>query len=95
MLADDKGAAQALALVEDARGSITISFDPNCGPNLVKHKAHYGDLMDAFAATADIVRMSGADFEFLYGGSDYAGALIRSVGRVERCSNFSQGSQSE
>jgi hypothetical protein len=41
------------------------------------------------------VRMSDADFEFLYGGSDYAGALIRSAGRVERCSNFSQGSQSE
>jgi fructokinase len=28
--------------------------------------------MDAFAATADIVRMSDVDFEFLYGGSDHA-----------------------
>src|SRR6266850_5412252 len=49
-LADDQGAAQALALVEDARASVTISFDPNCRPKLVKHRAHYVDRMDAFAA---------------------------------------------
>src|SRR5258707_9698613 len=72
-LADDKGAAQALAMVEDARGSVTISFDPNCRPNLVRHKSHYVDRMNAFAATADIVRMSDVDFDFLYGGRDYAG----------------------
>ena len=72
-LADQRGAAQALALVEDARGSVTISFDPNCRPKLVKHKARYLEQMDAFAAAADIVRMSDVDFEFLYGGSDYAG----------------------
>src|SRR5712671_7213583 len=35
-LADDKGAAQALAMVEDASGSTTVSFDPNCRPNLVR-----------------------------------------------------------
>jgi fructokinase len=72
-LADDTGAAQALAMVEDARGSVTISFDPNCRPNLVKHKTRYVDRMDAFAATADIVRMSDVDYEFLYGSADYAG----------------------
>jgi len=72
-LADDSVAAQALAMVEDARGSVTISFDPNCRPNLVKHKAHYVGRMDAFAATADIVRMSDVDYEFLYGSGDYAG----------------------
>jgi fructokinase len=70
-IANDKGAAQALAMIEDAAGSTTISFDPNCRPNLVKHKASYVDQMDVFAAAADIVRMSDADFEFLYGGSDY------------------------
>jgi fructokinase len=71
-LADQQGAAQALALVEDARGSVTISFDPNCRPKLVKQKARYVEQMDAFAAAADIVRMSDVDFEFLYGGSDHA-----------------------
>ena len=71
-LTNEKGAAEALALVEDAGGSVTISFDPNCRPNLVNDKARYLDQMDAFAAKADIVRMSDLDFEFLYGGSDYA-----------------------
>ena len=72
-LANDEGAAQALALIEDAGGSTTISFDPNCRPNLVKHKARYVDRMEAFAAAAAVVRMSDVDFEFLYGGRDHAG----------------------
>ena len=72
-LTDERGAAQAFAMVEDARGSVTLSFDPNCRPNLVKQKARYVDWMDAFASAADIVRMSDVDFEFLYGGGDYAG----------------------
>ena len=72
-LIDEKTAAETLAMVEDAGGSATISFDPNCRPNLVRHKARYVERMDAFAANADIVRMSDVDFEFLYGGGDYAG----------------------
>jgi fructokinase len=72
-LAEDNGAAQALAMLEDARGSVSISFDPNCRPKLVRHKARYVERMNAFAAIADIVRMSDVDYEFLYGGSDYSG----------------------
>ena len=72
-LADDQGAAQALAMLKDARGSVAISFDPNCRPKLVKHKTHYVERMNAFAAIADIVRMSDVDFEFLYGDGDHAG----------------------
>jgi fructokinase len=72
-LASDNGAAQARAMLEDARGSVTISFDPNCRPKLVSHKARYVERMNAFAGIADIVRMSDVDFEFLYGGGDHAG----------------------
>jgi fructokinase len=72
-LVNDEGAAQALAMIDDAGASVTISFDPNCRPALVRHRARYVDQMDAFAAAADIVRMSDVDFEFLYGGNDYAG----------------------
>src|SRR3954470_8301988 len=71
-LADGQGAAQALALVGDARGSVTISFDPNCRPKLVKDKERYVHLMEAFAGAADIVRMSDFDYEFLYGGGNHA-----------------------
>jgi fructokinase len=72
-LIDERTAIETLALVEDARGSAAVSFDPNCRPNLVRHKARYVEGMDAFAASAAIVRMSDVDFEFLYGGDDYAG----------------------
>jgi fructokinase len=72
-LIDEATATETLAMVEDASGSATISFDPNCRPNLVRHKARYVERMDAFSANAAIVRMSDVDFEFLYGGSDYAG----------------------
>jgi fructokinase len=71
-LTNDEGAEQAWAIIEDVRRSVTIAFDPNCRPNLVKHKARYVELMEGFAAWADIVRMSDADFEFLYGGDGYA-----------------------
>lgn len=60
-------------MLEDARGSVMVSFAPNCRPKLVKHKARYVERMNAFAAIANIVRMSDVDFEFLYGGGDYAG----------------------
>jgi fructokinase len=72
-LVDETGAAQTLAMVREARGSTTISFDPNCRPNLVRDKAEYAARMAAFAAAADIVRMSDLDFEYLYGDADHAG----------------------
>ena len=71
-LADVRAAGQTLALVEDARGATTISFDPNCRPDLIDDKAEYVRRMDRFAACADIVRLSDSDFAFLYGESDPA-----------------------
>jgi fructokinase len=72
-LIDEAGAAQALAMVKEARGSTTISFDPNCRPNLVTDQAEYVARMAEFAAAADIIRMSDVDFDYLYGDDDYAG----------------------
>jgi fructokinase len=70
-LIDDPVSTETLALIDDARGSTTISFDPNCRPNLVRDKADCIRRMDAFAARADIVRMSDVDFDFLHSGNDY------------------------
>jgi fructokinase len=95
-LADDQGTAQALAMVEDARGSVTISFDPNCRPKLVRHKTRYVDQMDAFAAAANIVRMSDVDFEFLYGDSDFAGkakSLIKAGASLVVVTRGTRGAQ--
>jgi len=72
-LVDDAGAAQTFALVRAARGSSTISFDPNCRPNLVRDKAEYVARVAAFADAADIIRLSDVDFDYLYGNDDYAG----------------------
>jgi len=95
-LTNDTGAAQALAMLKDAGGRVTISFDPNCRPNLVKDKAPYIARMDAFAAIADIVRMSDVDFEFLYGGSDHAGrakTLIEAGARLVVITRGIKGAQ--
>ena len=78
-LVDDNAAAQAFALVQEARRSVTISFDPNCRPNLVTDKHRYVERMEAFAQAAHIIRMSDIDFGYLYGGADparWAAALI-------------------
>jgi fructokinase len=77
-LVNDNGAAETLALVEDAPRSTTISFDPNCRPNLVRDRARYVGHMEQFVARADIVRMSDFDFQFLY-GSDSFGEKAKSL----------------
>jgi len=71
-LVNPTGAAEMLATVEDARGLTTVSFDPNCRPNLVQDKAEYVRRMNEFAVRADIVRLSEGDFAFLYGDSEPA-----------------------
>jgi len=78
-LTNGPASTETMTMVDDARGLTTISFDPNCRPNLVQDKARYVSRMEAFARRAHIVRMSDVDFDFLYGGHDYeskAAALI-------------------
>ena len=70
-LVNENGAAETAALIADAKPTSTISFDPNCRPNLVKDKAAYLESMQAFAESADIVRMSDVDFLYLYGDQAY------------------------
>jgi fructokinase len=71
-LVNERGAAETAAMVADARRWATISFDPNCRPNLVKDRDAYRARMNGFAANADIIRMSDVDFSYLYGEEAYA-----------------------
>jgi fructokinase len=71
-LVHDGGAAEAGLLIADAKPTATISFDPNCRPNLVRDQKAYRARMSAFAANADVVRMSDVDFEYLFGEEDFA-----------------------
>ncbi len=78
-LVRERGAAEASALIADAGRSATISFDPNCRPNLVEDQNAYRARMSAFAAGADIVKMSDVDFDYLYAGEacvDRANAML-------------------
>jgi fructokinase len=70
-LVNDQGAAETKALVADARASATISFDPNCRPNLVRDKPVYLARMAEFARTADLIKMSDVDFAYLHGEEPY------------------------
>ena len=71
-LVNEDGAAQIAAMIAEAKLSTTISFDPNCRPNLVKDKTTYLELMNAFADSADVIRMSDVDFNYLYETETYA-----------------------
>jgi fructokinase len=78
-LVNDQGAAETKALIADARASSTISFDPNCRPNLVRDKPAYLARMAEFAGDADLIKMSDVDFAYLFGEEPYeqrANALL-------------------
>jgi fructokinase len=95
-LVDERAAAQALALVQEARGSVTVSFDPNCRPNLVADKRRYVERMAAFAGAAHIVRMSDVDFDYLYGDDDparRAASLIAAGARLVVVTRGAQGAE--
>jgi fructokinase len=70
-LVHDQGAAETHAMIAAARRTATISFDPNCRPNLVKDKATYRARMDEFAGVADLIKMSDVDFDYLHGHDRY------------------------
>lgn len=70
-LVHERGSAEANGLIADAKPTTTISFDPNCRPNLVHDRQAYRALMSALAGNADIIRMSDVDFDYLYGGRDF------------------------
>ncbi len=71
-LIHDQGARETRAMIAATQGKVTISFDPNCRPNLVTDKAAYRLQMDEFAASADLIKMSDVDFDYLHGHDDYA-----------------------
>jgi fructokinase len=71
-LVHDRGAAEMRAMIDEASRWSSISFDPNCRPNLVKDRAAYQTRMEEFANAADMIKMSDVDFDYLYGNDSYA-----------------------
>lgn len=92
-LINDPAASAYLAMVEAARGLTTISFDPNCRPSLVTDKPAFIARMEAFAAAADIIRMSDVDFDFLYGHQDFDSVASRYLANGARLVLVTEGSK--
>ncbi|MBV9529720.1 MAG: carbohydrate kinase [Bradyrhizobium sp.] len=80
-LVNESAVAEVGAMIADAKQSATISFDPNCRPNLVKDKKTYVDDMGRLAGSADVVRMSDVDFNYLYEDEAYAKRAERLLAR--------------
>lgn len=90
-LVNDQGAAETKALIADARASSTVSFDPNCRPNLVKDKPAYVARMAEFAAGADLVKMSDVDFAYLFGEEPYQQCAEMLLGQGTRLVVITRG----
>ncbi|MBR0773374.1 carbohydrate kinase [Bradyrhizobium diazoefficiens] len=92
-LVNDRGAAETRALIADARATSTISFDPNCRPNLVKDKPAYLARMAEFADSADLIKMSDVDFVYLFGEESFAQRAQALLGRGASLVVMTRGSQ--
>ena len=60
------GAQQVLNAVERARPAATISYDPNCRPSIVTDVSYARAQAEKFVATADVVKASDEDLQWLY-----------------------------
>ncbi|GAA4609873.1 carbohydrate kinase [Actinoallomurus liliacearum] len=78
--------AEALAgLVRRARETATISYDPNCRPDVMSAVPDARSRVEALLRTADIVKISDADLEWLRPGADprrFAAGLVEGTGAV-------------
>ncbi|MBB5751100.1 carbohydrate kinase family protein [Prosthecomicrobium pneumaticum] len=65
------------ALMAAERGRRVISYDPNVRPSLITDGAAFRARVERMAAMADIVKISGADLEWLYPGVPVAETAAR------------------
>lgn len=76
-------AVEALARREAARtdsGAPVLSFDPNVRPVMVRDRGAFVRRTESFFALAHIVKISGADLDYLYPGLDREAALRKVLG---------------
>ena len=66
----DPGAARVEELLDAARPRATVSYDPNCRPDLQGEPEAARPGVEAMAARADLVRASADDLAWLYRGRD-------------------------
>jgi fructokinase len=82
-------AFEALMLREAGRR--TISFDPNIRAGLVEDEADYRARLDTFFAHAHVIKLSGADLEWIAPGADIEALAERWLAREARIVLFTRG----
>lgn len=65
------------SFVRREAGRLVISFDPNVRPVMVKDRDAYVRRMEGWFASATIVKISGADMDYVYPGLDREAAMAR------------------
>ena len=66
------GGEAVLELVHRARGSLTVSYDPNARPVLMGDAGSARERVERFVAAADVVKVSDEDLAWLAPGTDPA-----------------------
>jgi fructokinase len=75
------GAEVLARLMERARRTATVSYDPNCRPLLMGSPAAVRDTIEGCVAAANIVKVSAEDLEWLLPGESIEGVAARWLAR--------------
>ncbi|GAA4489426.1 carbohydrate kinase [Microbacterium panaciterrae] len=75
--ATDAEWAEALAVVRAWRPRATVSYDPNCRPDIGVTRTEYRERVSAFVAEANIVKASDEDLSWLFPGEDHDAVAAR------------------
>lgn len=65
------------SFVRNEAGRLVVSFDPNVRPVMVHDRLSYISRMEGWFASATIVKISGADMDYVYPGLDREAAMTR------------------
>ena len=72
VLATEPFASRLENVMQQNRGRRVICYDPNVRPTLINDRPAFEARVQRFAHAADIIKISGADLEWLYPGRDVA-----------------------
>ncbi|MGH6923944.1 MAG: carbohydrate kinase family protein [Propylenella sp.] len=89
-----KPAASAFAaLMSRERTGRTISFDPNIRAGLVEDEADYRARLEEFLRSAHVIKLSGADLDWIAPGEEPERFAARRLGEEARLVLFTRGSE--
>jgi len=78
VLATEPFASRLENVMQQNRGRRVICYDPNVRPTLINDRPAFEARVERFAHAADIIKISGADLEWLYRAHDVDGSSLQS-----------------